>query len=543
MELTYLGKPAEAWIPQLKDKEPAVRRKAAEALANLGRGPGGKAAGPGETVAEPTWEKGIRTERVVPFPRPAAAALARALRDEDTDVRVWAANGLARFSPAKDISRTNGKPDGKIVSGVKCFLAMAGFYLDNYEIYGALEDQSELEPADREIVLALARALDDRVLRVRHSAARALRHIGRSADLAVPALVRAVADEDADVRAAAREALDGMGKAGRAALDRLPEPRIVTRLRPAGEEPVGLNRPLRAAALRWPYVYVMDREGTLYVFRVPAEHTRKAVHPVRTIKDAGDGLDVKVFGDRLLCTGRRGLEVYSLKDPEAPCHLGRFGPELGRAVTIVRAEPLAFVLSDRGVCAFDLRGDGAPRFLDRTPCAGWPWTGCVAGPYLYVGLVEEDPGDRKGIAVFDRSDPRALREVGFVRMEDSPYDLFAGPDSRLVASLDGNRWDLGWGTNGHAQLFSLANPRQPAPLDRVSRAGGRATVLTAGHRPFLLCAGDAWRLDERGLSRRTPLDAGGGLTDGLPYHGDCTGDVAVLAVGNAAVVVRLPGKE
>jgi hypothetical protein len=314
---------------------------------------------------------------------------------------------------------------------------------------------------------------------------------------------------------------------------------VVSRLVPDAEDPVGTNRPLHAAALRMPFVYAIDRAGDLYVFKAPQEVTIKDVLPVRVIRNAGDGIALKLVRDCLLCSRSGSLEVYSLTSPESPRYVGRFGPAMGptSSMTIVAAERNAFLIGEDGILAYDLANLSSPRYLGITRVEG-SWTACLSGKYLYVG-EERLNKKRRGIAIYDIASPAALREIGFIPTERMPYDLFAVNGGLLLASTDGRLLSFGDGVNGNAELFSLAIPDRPKLIGRYGNAGGRAaTVVTSSKGQYFAYAGGVCAIHKDGLRQFVSLPTGGSLLDSIPYHGDADGGYAALALGQNVTLIR-----
>src|SRR4051794_18093910 len=90
-----------AWVQQLKDKDPDTRRRAAEALGNLGTDAGVASASLVEALQDPSSM--VRAEaahalgQCLPLTQPTINALVRALKDEDPRVRMWVAHALGEF--------------------------------------------------------------------------------------------------------------------------------------------------------------------------------------------------------------------------------------------------------------------------------------------------------------------------------------------------------------------------------------------------------------------------------------------------------------
>jgi HEAT repeat protein len=214
-------------IQRLKNPDPKVRSRAADALAELG--PEAKDAVPllikalqddkniglRVAVAKALWRVGSEAKDAVP-------ALADALRDDNIGLRVTVANALGGIGPeAKDAvpALTDALRDKNI--GLRVAAAKALWRVG-----------SEAKDA----VPALADALRDDNIGLRVTVANALGSIGPEAKDAVPALADALRDKNIGLRVTATSALGSIGPGAREAV---PDLRIALR---------GQNVGLRVAA-------------------------------------------------------------------------------------------------------------------------------------------------------------------------------------------------------------------------------------------------------------------------------------------------------
>jgi hypothetical protein len=313
-------------------------------------------------------------------------------------------------------------------------------------------------------------------------------------------------------------------------------------LRP-GKYTVGKLEAFRSVALRMPWAYVLDRTGTLCIFRLPNEEVGKEFQPTRVMEDAGDGNDLKVFGDVLICTRCGSIEAYGLKKPDEPRHLGRFGAkEHFLSQSVIRDGKTAFLVGGRAIQTFDLTVAEKPRFLGTFATKRNGWVGCAAGPFLYVGKAFGGP---PGIAVYDLSDPTHPAEAAFIPVSHAPYALFATPNHRLVVGMDS---DQSWSSissshivvNGNSAVFDIANPRQPRLIKEYRQSGGRtAALLNVKNDSYFACNGVIFAIKTSSLEPDSVFYPEGMTLDGLPYHGDADGRYVALAADNVVVVLRL----
>jgi hypothetical protein len=332
---------------------------------------------------------------------------------------------------------------------------------------------------------------------------------------------------------------------------------LATLHRPASYYELGKLEAFRSVALQMPWVYALDRIGTLCVYRVGPKgaalqnqssdmvrHPKPPFfQPTNILEGAGDGDDLKVFGDVLICTNSGGIEAYSLHDPAKPRRVGRFGPKKrpNWGQSIVRHGNFAFVVGNRAIDSYDLAVPDKPRFLGTFETKLHGFVGCAAGNFLYVGAVGNG-GD--GIAAFDVSNPAHPTEVSFVPTSHAPFALFATPDHRLIASLDGdNGMHFNSGSyisvNGNSAIFSLTDPRHLSLTKAYAQSGGRtAALLSVDNHCYLVCQGVVFAVTTGGLEPDSVFDSAGTTMDGLPYHGDADGKYAALAADESVVVLR-----
>jgi len=352
-----------------------------------------------------------------------------------------------------------------------------------------------------------------------------LGYIGPESKAAVPVLTDALKDPSPNVRRFAAAMLGRIdaqvaAQAGYAAVE------VMARLVPYGAGRPSHNRSFRAVALAPPWVYGLDRTGSLSVFRISDEDKGKKQIASKVLDDVGDGNDLKVFGDVLLCTRSGSLEAYSLRQPGEPQHLGRFGPEQPyHSQTIIRHGNAAFLIGWNGILSYEVSEPSKPRFLARTECQGQPWAGCVAGNHLYVGGSRLREGVRYGIAIYEITGPGALKEVGFAATSRLPYHLFALPGNQLLAG---------------SALFSLTRPVEPTLVGEFSGAGGRASaILVRGEQAYVVSEGGVFSVGPQSLKRYFEYGLDGSTLDGLPYHGDSSGAYVALPSDRMIAVLRL----
>jgi hypothetical protein len=300
----------------------------------------------------------------------------------------------------------------------------------------------------------------------------------------------------------------------------------------ATAHPIGLG--VRAVALRMPYAYLLNQDGTLFVYRIPDRGWSRDREPMAMAPEAGDGSDIAVLGETLYCTRGESLEAYSLADPARPAHLGRFGPKESRGDgAIVASGDRLYLVCPGAVVSYDVSSVAR---TTRDACAG-----AIVGGRLYVGAAGEHGGASPGIAVFDISEPDRPTEVAFLPTETTVWRLSGTGGGRLLAGLaapDGRGVRVG--PQGSLALFSLAAPDLPELLMQVPSAGGRSAVLlSTDEGEYCVCDGTLFLVNEDGLTALpSPLPYSIAAGD-FPYRGAAAGRCAAVATDGPVSVVEL----
>ncbi len=328
----------------------------------------------------------------------------------------------------------------------------------------------------------------------------------------------------------------------------------------------------RAVALKTPWLYALDRDGDLKIYKVPRDDmvdfaagfcrtfadllrlpTDGALgHPVqqlqlqKSINKAGDGNDLEILGDVLALTSRGKLAVFDLAEPSDPQLLGEFGPgSATNSQSIVRAGKIAFLLGSGTIASFDISQSHSPKHLATLQNDCGNWNGCYHGRFLYVSEVARPPKKRTGIAVYDVTNPIAITERHFVKTERPAYHLFVNRDDFLLASLD-SKSIFHFSTNRHitvagtTQIFELDDKTAPKSVAIVDSSGGRsALAMDYGDTTIMICNGLAFGSANRTLTKFYSFFPKGHTLDGFPYHGDHYGQHAALVTDNDISVFEI----
>jgi hypothetical protein len=298
----------------------------------------------------------------------------------------------------------------------------------------------------------------------------------------------------------------------------------------------------RAVALNLPWVYALERSGSLHIFRLPAGEKDAHAPVVHVLKNAGDGHDLKVIGEVLVCTRYGQLAAYSLKDPARPHLLRRAGPNsavLHDSQSIVCHRDLAFVLGRDGILSYDLADRTRPRLLAAQKVLDCGWVGCMVSNRLCVG-------DRKrkgetGISIFDVSDPSHLREIGFAPAKRTVYGAAVLGENRLFVSMDANPFDMSQSlTFGEAAIFDVARPEEPSLVGAIRDIGGRSSaVVPRDGGALVISNGAVHRVMDRSIDTLLRFERFGTNRDGFPYHADYSQGLVAIATDQEITILRL----
>ena len=328
-------------------------------------------------------------------------------------------------------------------------------------------------------------------------------------------------------------------------------------------------REFSAVALRMPWAYALDRDGDLYVFRVPLVPPPKTrpvpserdngliaitgelkgalVEPETTIPGAGDGGHLIVAGDTLLCTRYRRLEVFSLENPARPARVGIAGNSswLAHASTAtVRDETRLFVLSSKRIDLYDIATPRTPNHLGSFSGPRELVCACVAGDKLVVGTARQyRTGDKRnaGLAVFDVSDSARIKETGFIDLGwRAPRQLLRTSGGTLLAPgvrISGlealsTRTGIGFTPSSDAD-----QPFAATPIDLPNLY--HCVMLVKDGRAFLVGPGEVHEVkppDARLVFTYLPWGLRS-VAEGC--HGDVEGDYAAIVGGRAIAVLRI----
>jgi hypothetical protein len=318
-----------------------------------------------------------------------------------------------------------------------------------------------------------------------------------------------------------------------------PAAELVAHLRLPNSDPRGA---FRAVALNLPWVYALERSGSLVIFRLRERANEADPSVVRVLKDAGDGHALQVFGDVLVCTRHGHLDVYSLNDPANPRFLRRAGPNskvLYDSHSIVRHANAVFVLGRDGILSYDVSVPARPRLLAVHDMLDGGWVGCMVNDILCVG-------DRKhlgkvGIAIFDVSNPSQIREIGFAPAQRTIYGAAAISHNQVIVSMDPNPFVSTESlVHGAAALYDVTKPDQPVVVESFRDIGGR-TTLTVPQRggALVFSIGAIHHFTHRNIEARLIFDRPGTNRDGFPYHSDTAQGYVALTTDQEIAILKL----
>lgn len=328
----------------------------------------------------------------------------------------------------------------------------------------------------------------------------------------------------------------------------------------------------RSVALRMPWVYAVDRDGGLHVFKVPMKAIDDftdgfarffsnlvsvpadlflmkdipSLEIVHSIKNAGDGNDVQIIDNVLMLTSKGKLSTYSLDDPGKPKLLEKIGSTLAtNSQSIVRAGQLVFVLGDGQISSFDFSEPNSPKHLATFDNGRGNWNGCSDGHFLYVCEVPRGWNHRMGIAVYDLRNPLKLTELNFIKTIRTPYHVSINSGGHLLASLDSSSFfhfttNRHVTVNGSTQIFQIANDHVLKPTNIVDSSGGRSVhTMNYLDTTIMIYNGLVFQSKNAELQQIGSFFPFGTTLDGFPYHGDHDGPYVALATDNELSVLRI----
>lgn len=305
-----------------------------------------------------------------------------------------------------------------------------------------------------------------------------------------------------------------------------------------------LNRPYRSAAVRFPWVYALDRDGGLYWFKL--SETPGVVESVVTTyfrDNAGDGLDLAIHGETLVCTRGSRLAVYSLSDPSSPRETETVGPMQppARCRGVVINGSRFYLLYGNSILTFEMLETGKIAFRGLADVEGDCLAASFVGSILYCAVADDPDNWITKIVGLDASDPLHFKPLGNCQLTGYPFHIFSLDSETFaalyegearVAAVDGNTTILG--NAGWIQLFECKDARNLAPVGepvnvhpRAAAPLGQDLVVTSGH------------VYRRTKARVEPvLDFYLGSTlDGAPYHGRSDGKYAALASDESITIL------
>lgn len=210
-----------ALVKALSNKDKRIRASSAKAL---------RALGAAASSAVPTLIKAVADENesvresagqalyeIVRETRDTLPALIKAVEHDNEWVRLWAAWILVSLKPAIEDTVA----EDAILVLVKAFQHESVFYEYRDDVAETIAESDIAPAAKKAAVPALTKALEDEDKGVRLEVAQALGSIGTEAKDAIPALIKAWGDEDQDLQKRVSEALQKIGPAAKEAVPAL----------------------------------------------------------------------------------------------------------------------------------------------------------------------------------------------------------------------------------------------------------------------------------------------------------------------------------
>lgn len=344
--------------------------------------------------------------------------------------------------------------------------------------------------------------------------------------------------------------------------------------RPEGNKQFG--GAFRSVALRWPWLYAMDRQGNLYVYSLdtlnvaakakenqPADgpnevdeedfgFEKKPDVPAKFYPGAGDGQSIALLGDVLLLTKRSQLEVFSIKDGATLEHSGPFGPaekRKGYSLHLLIDNATAYLISKHAVSAFDISKPQNPQFKWN---ADFPdqsiSSACTLQHRLFASTSQEDAARGETIGFCELTPTGQRQNERRFDINGYAYHLLPVSDRGFVAFVDNGVlshsecWIGGVEQSGQlnnsAHYLQLQGDKLTLVETRPCAGARSATVCSVGKWKVAICNGSAFLLDSKSFANtiRFPRPS---THDGFPYQGASERNHFALAGGDEIVVGKI----
>ena len=330
---------------------------------------------------------------------------------------------------------------------------------------------------------------------------------------------------------------------------------------------LGTDETYRSVQLRAPFVYALERNGDLHVFRLPRnpipefaaglfEHfgaplphwlqVLRTTEPatlerIVEIESAGNGDDLELLGKQLFLTSRGGLSVYSVEDPAKPKHISIVGELDTDFQSIVRTGDSVFVLGKGHISSFEY-SDMKLHYICTLENECRNWNGHFDGRFLYVS---ETSRARTGIAVYDATDPASIKEKYFLKTPRLAYHVFMNHDDHLICCIDSESRFHSVSSDditvaGSVMVYKTSAGAAPKLVATHKKAGGRtATAFSLGDKTILLCNGVAFESKLEKMESCFKFFPDGSTLDGAPYGSDCMDQYSVITTDSNLTLFRI----
>jgi hypothetical protein len=178
------------------------------------------------------------------------------------------------------------------------------------------------------------------------------------------------------------------------------------------------------------YVYVIDRQGALQIYDVsdPVNLILKGTVGETELEDAQG---VALLGDYAYVSGKDGLSVIDISNPESP-HVEANVPTGGDGYAVTVSENYAYIADGSGgLNIFNISDPLSPAFTGSVMTPGSALDVTVSGDYVYVSCGSE------GVYIVNDSDPLKPKITGFVNTPGSSQGVVVSGDYAYVADDSG----------------------------------------------------------------------------------------------------------
>jgi hypothetical protein len=292
------------------------------------------------------------------------------------------------------------------------------------------------------------------------------------------------------------------------------------------------NYSFRAVALDLPYVYVADRLGGVYAFKIDPNATLQLHEAGPLIKVESDGEAMRKCDQGLMLSSAGRLLKLDLSQPLQPSAAEMLGViDKRRSMAIVPDGRRVFLFQSGAITGFDLTQPAADAGRVLLEGDERYWNGCMVGRLLCASVMRESDHSTS-LVVFQVADDGQLIRKGSMNTEGLAFGVHPLQSGRVSLVFDADK--------GKAISVSLEDPEQPTAVARFDITTTRCSTLAQVDGMDVLVTGHAGAVvqDDRLMRLLYPYPYASAL-DGAIYCGDVQGDYCAIAADSRVRIVRI----